>query len=493
MEFYNKVTHRQYSGGKAPANMAVFMEQERKLREERAKQASELKKTTEANDRIMRRFASNDQAKRILLEAQKKQVIAELYNYIPLCIMNEVFSRIMLKALPHDEDYIQENSQAIKAVNQVYLHHLGGLKYLKEQAARTNSSFLKKFYEMVKEDSAEVIKDKLEDIRDAKSENDIKDILDNKVTPAQDEKIKKDIDDLNPDEAAELVQNKVLDVVRDEAKRQAEDANFRAELKDKADAYDQQHKEEQEPSPAEGDVNKEEVPPEESPAAADNTEEPADENPESEESPEAEEKPEEAPKDTPAEPTTAPTEDKVEEPKENPEPPKVEKDEQPKSEEKKPEPAKPAEKPAEDKKEEPKKDEAKTEAAMLAKYMLNASTILHENTLFFSMMRSIHKDMINVLKEGAYDSCPKTVLTSPLNLNAFDVYLKDYQRDFRQVDALRISNKAPLAGTDVHINSEDIMAEALTQYTLLETAMTLKLINPKPSEVHAVANYNLSR
>ena len=102
MEFYNKVTHRQYSGGKAPANMAVFMEQERKLREERAKQASELKKTTEANDRIMRRFASNDQAKRILLEAQKKQVIAELYNYIPLCIMNEVFSRIMLKALPHD-------------------------------------------------------------------------------------------------------------------------------------------------------------------------------------------------------------------------------------------------------------------------------------------------------------------------------------------------------------------------------------------------------
>ena len=69
--------------------------------------------------------------------------------------------------------------------------------YLKEQAKATNSAFLKRWYEIVKEDSAEIIKDKLEDIKSAKSESDIKDILDAKVTPAQNDKVKKDIDELN--------------------------------------------------------------------------------------------------------------------------------------------------------------------------------------------------------------------------------------------------------------------------------------------------------
>ena len=40
-------------------------------------------------------------------------------------------------------------------------------------------------------------------------------------------------------------------------------------------------------------------------------------------------------------------------------------------------------------------------------------------------------------------------------------------------------------------DSEDVLAEALMQYTMLETAMTIKLIDPTRDEVKAVADYNM--
>ena len=63
------------------------------------------------------------------------------------------------------------------------------------------------------------------------------------------------------------------------------------------------------------------------------------------------------------------------------------------------------------------------------------------------------------------------------------VFLNDYQDDMRHVDNLRIANKAAIAGDETRIDSEDVLAEALTQYTMLETAMTIKLITPTPKEV----------
>ena len=60
------------------------------------------------------------------------------------------------------------------------------------------------------------------------------------------------------------------------------------------------------------------------------------------------------------------------------------------------------------------------------------------------------------------------------------------------VDNLRIANKKPLAGAETRIDVEDVLAESLMQYTMLETAMTIKLITPTPSEVRMVAEYNMT-
>ena len=141
-------------------------------------------------------------------------------------------------------------------------------------------------------------------------------------------------------------------------------------------------------------------------------------------------------------------------------------------------------------------EDPKTEAAKLARYMINP-VILHEHSLLYSMVNSIYHEMVNAVKEdsdvavvGNERIAPvqiKSTQTSPLVMTSFDDFLNDYQDDMRHVDNLRIANKAAIAGDETRIDSEDVLAEALTQYTMLETAMTIKLITPTPKEVREAA------
>lgn len=401
MDFYRKVTSKQYSNGKPLANLSIY-EKEAKLK--KAEKEATIKAAMESAQReaLLNKEAIHRQhAKRIMLEGLKKRVITELNTYTPIMVMNEFFSRIVLKALPHDTSYIEECTESIVTFNKIYLHHLGGFKYLKEQAQNTNSSLLKDLVKVIKENTDIIIKDKLEKIKDAKTEDEVNLILKDGITSDQADKIDKDIDSLGPDEIAELVKDKVLTVVKDETKRQAEDSEFKAQLQQRAQDYETQNNEE-----LNGGVDD----------------------------------------------TMNNEEDEEKEPQ--------------------------------------------TESAKLAKYLLDP-TVLHETTLFNSLMVHNYKEMIKITKESTDNldnpnMVPKTpiqVATSPLNLNMFDVYLNDYQDDLKHVDSLRIANKKPLAGSETRIDVEDVLAESLLQYTILESAMTIKLIAPSSREVRAVAEY----
>ena len=401
MDFYRKVTSKQYSNGKPLANLSIY-EKEAKLK--KAEKEATIKAAMESAQReaLLNKEAIHRQhAKRIMLEGLKKRVVTELNTYAPIMVMNEFFSRIVLKALPHDTSYIEECTESIVTFNKIYLHHLGGFKYLKEQAQNTNSSLLKDLVKVIKENTDIIIKDKLEKIKDAKTEDEVNLILKDGITSDQADKIDKDIDSLGPDEIAELVKDKVLTVVKDETKRQAEDSEFKAQLQQRAQDYETQNNEE-----LNGGVDD----------AMNN--------------------------------------------------------------------------------EEDEEKEPKTESAKLAKYLLDP-TVLHETTLFNSLMVHNYKEMIKITKESTDNvdnpnMVPKTpiqVATSPLNLNMFDVYLNDYQDDLKHVDSLRIANKKPLAGSETRIDVEDVLAESLLQYTILESAMTIKLIAPSSREVRAVAEY----
>ena len=424
MDFYRKVTPKTNSlFTKEKPNMGVILEQSRKMREERNKEkqvALEKAQTEMARAKKEKDIAN---ASRIKLESYKRNMVVKLHQYIPLCIMTECFNRIVSRALPHDEDYIEEISPRLEMFSKVYLHHLGGYKYLKETALKSKNQFLMKWYKVVKENSEDIIKDKLDMIQDAETEDDVSKIVKGGISADQAEKIDNDIEDLSVDDIAELVQNKVLDVVKDESERQAKDAALRQELSQRAKEYEDQNNEDQTNTVANGEAE--------------------DQN-------------------------------DNEEPEEGEDNSDTHEDEEPTAEE-----------------------EPQSENFKLGKFLLDPQ-ILHETTLFYSMMYATQSEMIRALKEDASDTetvvpprVPQKVLTSPLNLNLFDVYLNDYQNDLRDIDSLNVASRKPIAGDETRIDSEDVLAEALVKYTLLETAMTIRLINPDSKEVRAVAEYNM--
>lgn len=411
MDFYRSVSRRRYSSGSEglPNKAALYQQGKQFTADKEAAMKSTMESAAKARaaERLVK---SEEDARRITLEAYKRNVINKLYHYIPLQIMNEAFTTIMIKALPHDEDYIEACREQIETVNKIYLYHIGGVNRLKEQARRTGSNFLKKYYSIIHENSNKIIDDKVNKIKEAQTEDEVNAIIKSGIDTDDAEKITQDIDSLGTDEIAELVQNKVLDVVKDESKKQSEAADFKDELKKRAEEYETQDNETNDDSLVSGSENAEEEP------DSSNTDE----------------------------------EDKQEE-------------------------------------------EPKTESSILTKYLVDPS-IIHEHSLFYSIVNLVYKESIKSVTESGSEMEPKappTVLTSPLNLNMFDVYLNDYQNDMKDIDTLRIANKAPIAGDEVRIDSEDVLAEALMQYTMLETAMTIKLIDPTRDEVKAVADYNM--
>lgn len=433
MEFYTNVTKRQYSNGKGLPNYGVYDAKARIQKAEQLKKAEAERVAAMTEAAEIKRSKAEEEATRYTLEAYKRTVINELSSYIPLLVMNEGFTRIMMEAMPHDDDYKTEHKAAIETVNRVWLHHLGGFKYLKEQAKATGSSFLQNWYSWVKEDSQAILDDKIEAIQNAHSETEVNNIVKSGITSDQAEKIDRDIDSMGPDQIATMVQNKVLDVVKDESKKQSEDAAFRAEMANRAKEYEEQENDKGDATVADADQ----------PEAVEDNDDAAAKTSNDEGG-----KPEEADEDN--------KEVKVDAEMEDP----------------------------------------KTEAAKLARYMINP-VILHEHSLLYSMVNSIYHEMVNAVKEdsdvavvGNERIAPvqiKSTQTSPLVMTSFDDFLNDYQDDMRHVDNLRIANKAAIAGDETRIDSEDVLAEALTQYTMLETAMTIKLITPTPKEVREAA------
>lgn len=417
MDFYTNVTKRQYSNGKGLPNLGVYDAQARihkAKKEEEAKAAMEASANAERQTRMAKASVMAD---RYTLEAYKMAVITELSKFIPLSIMTEGFTKIMMEAMPHDPEYKQEHATAIETVNRVWLHHLGGFKYLQEQAKRTNSNLLTNWALSIKEAADEILSDRVEAIQNAQNEDEVNAIVKSGISNKQAEKIERDIDSMGPEQIATMVQNKVLDVVKDESKKQSEDAAFRAEMANRAKEYEEQNNEKGDATVADAD------------------------QPETNEAPEEKE-------------DVAKVDAETEEPK--------------------------------------------TETAKLARYIINP-VILHEHTLFYAMTNSIYHEMINAVKEAdtaVVDDTPNKVpsgdgakvVTSPLMMTSFDDFLNDYQDDMRHVDSLRVANKAAIAGDETRIDSEDVLAEALTQYTMLETAMTIKLINPSQKEIMDAVN-----
>lgn len=329
---------------------------------------------------------------RALMKNYRGAGINALAASIPNAILAECFNTVFVKALPHDTDYVDENIKTIKNMGAMYVKKIGGVKALAESANRTNSPFLRALLEFCNEFSQAIIMERVKEINEAETEEEIKEMISPQLNDEERNTILVKMDKLGSDELAEMISNKVIDVVRDEQQRE----------KDQAEILDTMEK----------DMNED------------------------------------------------PNDVKVDD----------------------------------------REDTTADDVAEAAKHVAETYNPLTRTfnydkkdtnkSFFFSLMQGIATKVLkeSTQTESAKVETPQVLLENPLNLNIFDVYMQDKNEDLDDLRRMDMTDTGEIART-TSLDKDFILSEALLQYTMFETAHTMKLVNITLDDIRQQADY----
>lgn len=329
---------------------------------------------------------------RALMKNYRGAGINALAASIPNAILAECFNTVFVKALPHDTDYVDENIKTIKNMGAMYVKKIGGVKALAESANRTNSPFLRTLLEFCNEFSQAIIMERVKEINEAETEEEIKEMISPQLNDEERNTILVKMDKLGSDELAEMISNKVIDVVRDEQQRE----------KDQAEILDTMEKDMNE------DLN--------------------------------------------------------------------------------------------DVKVDDREDTTADDVAEAAKHVAETYNPLTRTfnydkkdtnkSFFFSLMQGIATKVLkeSTQTESTHVETPQVLLENPLNLNIFDVYMQDKNEDLDDLRRMDMTDTGEIART-TSLDKDFILSEALLQYTMFETAHTMKLVNITLDDIRQQADY----
>lgn len=329
---------------------------------------------------------------RALMKNYRGAGINALAASIPNAILAECFNTVFVKALPHDTDYVDENINTIKNMGAMYVKKIGGVKALAESANRTNSPFLRTLLEFCNEFSQAIIMERVKEINEAETEEEIKEMISPQLNDEERNTILVKMDKLGSDELAEMISNKVIDVVRDEQQRE----------KDQAEILDTMEK----------DMNED------------------------------------------------PNDVKVDD----------------------------------------REDTTADDVAEAAKHVAETYNPLTRTfnydkkdtnkSFFFSLMQGIATKVLkeSTQTESTHVETPQVLLENPLNLNIFDVYMQDKNEDLDDLRRMDMTDTGEIART-TSLDKDFILSEALLQYTMFETAHTMKLVNITLDDIRQQADY----
>lgn len=329
---------------------------------------------------------------RALMKNYRGAGINALAASIPNAILAECFNTVFVKALPHDTDYVDENINTIKNMGAMYVKKIGGVKALAESANRTNSPFLRALLEFCNEFSQAIIMERVKEINEAETEEEIKEMISPQLNDEERNTILVKMDKLGSDELAEMISNKVIDVVRDEQQRE----------KDQAEILDTMEK----------DMNED------------------------------------------------PNDVKVDD----------------------------------------REDTTADDVAEAAKHVAETYNPLTRTfnydkkdtnkSFFFSLMQGIATKVLkeSTQTESTHVETPQMLLENPLNLNIFDVYMQDKNEDLDDLRRMDMTDTGEIART-TSLDKDFILSEALLQYTMFETAHTMKLVNITLDDIRQQADY----
>ena len=111
-------------------------------------------------------------------------------------------------------------------------------------------------------------------------------------------------------------------------------------------------------------------------------------------------------------------------------------------------------------------------------------------SLFRSFATKAYKNRICSVSESSTDTLSASIVNNPMNLNVYDIYLQDNNEDLGYIDFVKTSDTPPIAGDDTEIDNDEILAEAIGNYTVLECAFTIKLIAPTEKQITQMVMYN---
>lgn len=329
---------------------------------------------------------------RALMKNYRGAGINALAASIPNAILAECFNTVFVKALPHDTDYVDENIKTIKNMGAMYVKKIGGVKALAKSANRTNSPFLRALLEFCNEFSQAIIMERVKEINEAETEEEIKEMISPQLNDEERNTILVKMDKLGSDELAEMISNKVIDVVRDEQQRE----------KDQAEILDTMEK----------DMNED------------------------------------------------PNDVKVDD----------------------------------------REDTTADDVAEAAKHVAESYNPLTRTfnydkkdtnkSFFFSLMQGIATKVLkeSTQTESTHVETPQVLLENPLNLNIFDVYMQDKNEDLDDLRRMDMTDTGEIART-TSLDKDFILSEALLQYTMFETAHTMKLVNITLDDIRQQADY----
>lgn len=484
------VVHRTVKGTKeSPIDFKAMQEQQRRAvaLENSLKVQKELEEKRIAKNKqmAMEHAAFAQSTSKIVRNA----AMNKMYSNIAEECLGEAFSYIYLNSLPHDKHFIKENAVPLIKMGCFYMKKLGGMKYLKQRVMETHNPFLSGLYNAVEETAKDIYKKRAKKVANTISDEEAMNIINGKVGDKSRNEMLAKIDSLGADELSELVKNKVIAVVKDEHQREKDERDFRSELKN--DINDP----ELSPSSAElgdsiGDIDTgddmEDV------DSVDDTNAP---DPK---------KPAKAKKSmfTPkkvSSPSNKDKEKKDDDFDENKPVGLAEKKE-------KKDNTKAGMVAKLDKKKDDKKIKTGLESYTVTQLSNRWDPVKNSFTynrnsrpkdLFYAINYSVMRDMVNdsIASENATaiadkPKAPQYVLENPLNLDVFMTYmLKDNEDGIEDITLSSVHEPKVMGSTN--IDTDSVLTESTIQYTLLEAAHTMRLIDPSEKQIKEQSDYLL--
>lgn len=398
----------------------------------------------------------------------------EARRVYPEIIFRDYFTKLVKESLLWDQDFIDQTSDSIRYISHKYIAEaIGGLDGLKKAAKENHSAYLQKVYDVCMETGkklAEKKKKELEKKVDANNCDKAK--LDFSIDSDGEDLIDKNMDNLDIPDISEMVKNKVLEVVKDENDAQKKDDEFVSNLKNDIQQNESEGEEITDDQVKSMTVNNGDAPTNATGQDASgvtssevgSTESVGDDTEASEDTSKDDEKDSEDLKAT----AKDLKEDSAKTQKGTSDDKDLEKAAQGK------EPAKPA----------------ASAKESLEQYALDGRISI-QRSLFRSMMARSFNQTIkeNASLDVACDG-DKTADARFGSTNVYDIYLQGENEDLSYIDFAR-NNTPSSVGDNTKIDRDEILAEAIGMYTILECAYSIKLISPTTKELRQTIMRNI--